>query len=140
MIACQKIVKSPFIIRFKNGLCHLDPIFMPFSKWGVTFLCYKNWRSYLTICKFSSIWYWFHKNSSGDHIHAPIFKNRVSFFPQGTKLSAEMVFRANSYGQDTLKCRKVPNFGYFFTSVVKLPSNTKWPWTGFSPCPILIRF
>ena len=40
----------------------------------------------------------FCKNCSGDHIHAPNFENWVYFFPQGTKLSAENVFRANSYG------------------------------------------
>ena len=45
-IACQKHLKLAFLIRFKNGLCHLDPIFMPFSKWGITFLYLKNWRSY----------------------------------------------------------------------------------------------
>ena len=30
-------------------------------------------------------------------VHASTFKNRVSFFPQGTKLFAEIVFRANKY-------------------------------------------
>ena len=39
----------------------------------------------------------FCKNGSGDHIHAPNFENWVYFFPQGTKLSAENVFRATSY-------------------------------------------
>ena len=98
LIPCQKFLKSLFLIGFKNGLCHLDPIFMPFPKWGVTFLYLKNWRSYLTFCEFSPIWYGFCKNSSGDHIHAPNFKNRVSFFQKQTKLSTEIVFRANSYG------------------------------------------
>ena len=81
-----------------------------------------------------------YKNGSGDHIHSPKFENRVSFFPQGTKLSAEMIFRAKSYVQGTLECRKVPNFGYFFSSLVKLPCNTKWPFTGFSHCPIGLKF
>ena len=34
----------------------------------------------------------FCENGSSDHIHAPNFENRVSFFPQGTKLSAQNVF------------------------------------------------
>ena len=38
LIACQKSLKSPFLIRFKNGLCHLDPIFMPFWWWGMNFV------------------------------------------------------------------------------------------------------
>ena len=41
-------------------------------------------------------------------MHASILENSVSFFQQGPKLSAEMVFRANSYGLGTLKYRKVP--------------------------------
>ena len=96
-IACQKHLKLAFLIRFKNGLCHLDPIFMPFSKWGITFLYLKNWRSYLAKCKFQPILYRFCKNSSGDHIHAPNFENRVSFFPQGPILIAQNVFRANNH-------------------------------------------
>jgi hypothetical protein len=36
-----------------------------------------------------------YKNGSVDHIHAPTYKNRVSFFPQGPKLSAENVFRVD---------------------------------------------
>ena len=96
--ACQNNLKLPFFIGFKNGLCHLDSIFMPFPKWGLRFLYLKNWRSYKAKCKFNSILYTFCKNGSGDHIHAPNFENRVYFFPQGTKLSAENVFRANSYG------------------------------------------
>ena len=74
---------------------------MPFPKWGITFLCYKNWQSYKAFCKFQSILHGFCKNGSGDHIHASIFKNRVSFFPLGTILPAQNVFRANNYGKGT---------------------------------------
>ena len=43
----------------------------------------------------------FYQNYSGDHIHAPIFSNRVSFFQQESILSADYVFRAKSYVQGT---------------------------------------
>ena len=88
----EKILKSTFYNQSKNGLHQLDPIFMPFSKWGITFLYFKNWRSYKAICKFSVILDGFCKNGSGDHIHGPNFENRASFFPQGTKLSVQNVF------------------------------------------------
>ena len=125
-IACQKRLKSPFLIGFKNGLCHLDPIFMPFPKWGLRFLYFKNWRSYKAKCKFNSILYTFCKNGSSDHIHTPNFENRVYFFPQGTKLSAENVFSAIKYGQSTKKCKNVPIFAHFSVPLVKSLSNTKW--------------
>ena len=38
----KKLLKSPFFNIFKNGLCHLDPIFMPFSKWASDFFTYKT--------------------------------------------------------------------------------------------------
>ena len=38
----------------------------------------------------------FYQDCFGDHIHASNFENRGSFFPQGTKLSAEIVFRTNT--------------------------------------------
>ena len=98
VIACQKLLKSPFLVIFRYCLCHLDPIFMPFSKWGFSFLYLKNWRSYEAKCKFQPILYRFCKNGSGDHMHAPNFENRVPFFPQGPKLNAQNVFGANYYG------------------------------------------
>ena len=88
----KKLLKLRFFNVSKNGFHHLDPIFMPFSKWGITFLYYKNWPSYKAICKFSVILDGFCKNGSGDHIHGPNFENRASFFPQGTKLSVQNVF------------------------------------------------
>ena len=94
----KKLLKLRFLNVSKNGLCHLDPIFMPFSKWGITFLYLKYRRTYLAFCKFSVILHGVCKNGSGDHIHAPNFENRVYFFPQGTKLSAENVFSAIKYG------------------------------------------
>ena len=39
----------------------------------------------------------FCKNGFGDHIHAPTFENRVSFFPHGSILTTENVFRANKH-------------------------------------------
>ena len=68
LFACQKSLKLPFLTGFKNGLCHLDPIFMPFSKWCITFLYLENWRSYKAICKFSSI---FHGIKIGSRWHNP---------------------------------------------------------------------
>ena len=91
----KKLLKLRFLTVSKNGLRHLDPIFMPFPKWGVTFLYYENWRSYQAICKFQPILFGFCKNGSGDHIHTSNFKNRVSFFPQGSILSTEIVFSAS---------------------------------------------
>ena len=31
LFACQKSLKLPFLTGFKYGLCHLDPIFMPWK-------------------------------------------------------------------------------------------------------------
>ena len=42
----QNLKTLAFLDLHKNELHHLDPIFMPFPKWGVTFLYLKNWRSY----------------------------------------------------------------------------------------------
>ena len=107
----QKSLTLQFFNKSKNELHHLDPIFMPFSKWCMTFLYLKNWRSYKAKCKFSPILHRFCKNGIADHIHAPTLKNRVNFFPQGTILSAENVFRATRYGYGIQKYKKVPNFG-----------------------------
>ena len=53
-------------------------------------------------------------------------RRSVSFFPQGTILSAEKVFRATRCGYGIQKYKKVPKFGYFSISLVKSLSNTKW--------------
>ena len=93
--------KNPKMVifhRIQKWFVPSGPDFYAISKWGFTFLYLKNWRSYEAKCKFLPILYRFCKNGSGDHIHASIFENRVTFFPQGTKLSAEIVFRANNQG------------------------------------------
>ena len=38
----QNLKKSAFLDLHKNELHHLDPIFMPFPKWCITFLYLKN--------------------------------------------------------------------------------------------------
>ena len=63
---------------------------------------------------FSEVLDRFCKNGSGDHIHAPNFENRASFFPQGTKLSAQNVFIGFWLVQGSQKYQNVPNFGLFF--------------------------
>ena len=49
-----KILKLSFFNEFKNGLHHLNPIFMPFPKWYMRFLYVKNWQSYKRFSIFSS--------------------------------------------------------------------------------------
>ena len=46
-----------FLDLHKNELHHLDPIFMPFPKWCITFLYLKNWQSYWAKCDFQLIFH-----------------------------------------------------------------------------------
>ena len=48
-MGCQILQIATFFTNYNkptNECHHLDPIFMPFPKWCITFLYLKNWQSY----------------------------------------------------------------------------------------------
>ena len=89
--------------------------FCHFQK-GTTLICYLlNWGSYFfKLLIFDGFCY----NCSCDHTHAWNSKNRVSFFPQDTILSAEIVFVAQLYAFGIKKFNNVRNFGSFFILIL----------------------
>ena len=52
-----KNLNLPFLNGFKNSLHHLNPIFLSFPKWCITFLYLKNCQSYQLKCQFEPTLY-----------------------------------------------------------------------------------
>ena len=67
-------------------------------------------------------------------------KTGSHFFHKGPYYLLKMFLGQISMGKVPKNAEMCQILAIFFSSLVKLPYKTKWPWTGFSHCLIGLKF